>query len=70
MKSQFLWLEFSTARMLVVVAVNLGVAFEAHRNRIIDMVAAVALGRNDMIGLDLYSAKPMADAATPVASRQ
>jgi hypothetical protein len=56
--------------MLVVVAVNLGVAFETHRNRIIDMVAAVALGRNDVIGLDLYSAKPMADAATPVASRQ
>jgi hypothetical protein len=70
MKPQFLRIEFAASRMLVVVAVNLSVAFEADRNRVVDMVLPTARDRVDVVGLDFYSAKPMADAATPVASDQ
>jgi hypothetical protein len=70
MKPQFLRIEFAASRVFVVVAVNLSVAFEADRDRVVDMVLATAGDRVDVIGLDLYSAKPMADAATPVASDQ
>ena len=70
MKPQFLRIEFSASRVFVVVAVNLSVAFEADRNRVFDIVLPTAGDRVDMIGLDLYSSKPMADAATPVATDQ
>jgi hypothetical protein len=70
MKPQFLRIEFAASRMFVVVAVNFSVAFEADRSRVVDMVLPTARDRVDVIGLDLYSAKPMSDAATPVASGQ
>jgi hypothetical protein len=41
---QFLWREFATARVLVIVAVKLRIAVEAHRDRVGDAVIT-AFGR-------------------------
>jgi hypothetical protein len=67
MKLQFVRKKFAAARMSVVVAVNFGVAFEAHWDCVIDIVAADVFGWNDMVCLNLNAAKSMADAASSVA---
>jgi hypothetical protein len=45
-------------------------AFEAHRDRIINVITSVAFFRNDVVRLDLDPTKSMADAAAPVASNK
>jgi hypothetical protein len=70
MRPQFLRMKFATARMFVVVTVNLGLALEAHRDCVLYVVAAAALDWGDVVCLDLYSAEPMTNTATPVALRQ
>jgi len=56
--------------MFVVVAMNLSVTLETNGDRVADIVVLAAFERVDVIGLDLYSTKTVADAATPVASDQ
>src|ERR1035437_4108579 len=56
--------------MLIVVAVNLCVAFETDYNRIVDVAGAVFCRWHYVICLDLDAAKSVADAATSVASHQ
>jgi len=54
--------------VVVVVSVNLGVTFEAHRYRVVFCaVAAVALGL-DVVELHLESTETVADATPPVTS--
>jgi hypothetical protein len=56
--------------MLVVVAVNLWVAFEAHRNGVFDTIAAIVLCRNNVVCLDLDATEAMTDAAASVTLRE
>jgi hypothetical protein len=56
--------------MLIVVTVNFSVAFEADWYRIIDSIGTAVSFRNDVIRFNLYSAKPMAYAASSVAGGQ
>lgn len=67
MLAQLFGMKLAPAWVIVVVTVNLCVAFETDRNRIIDFVAATTLCWIDVIRFDLDAAKSMADAATPVA---
>jgi hypothetical protein len=62
--------ELAAPRMLVIVAMNLSVAFEANRNGIVDFICAALRPGNNVIGLDLRSAQTMADAAPAVNSDQ
>lgn len=66
MGTEFFRLKLSPAWMFVVVAVNFRVAFEAHRNRIINVISSIALSWNNVVRLDLDPTKPVADAATSV----
>lgn len=66
MRTQLLRLELAPSRMLVVIAVNLCVALEAHRYRIFDLVATTTLCRNDVVRLDLDAAESMTNATTPM----
>src|SRR5215471_18227290 len=43
---------------------------EAYWNRVVDLIAAALLLRDDMVRLDLYAAETMTNAATPMAARQ
>jgi hypothetical protein len=52
--------------MLIVVAVNLGVALEAHWNSVLDAIVATLIGRKHVIGFNLDTAKSVADAAASV----
>jgi hypothetical protein len=70
MKPQFLRMKLAATWMFVVVAMNLGMAFEAHGNRVIDTVVPAGFDRLDVIDLDLYSAKPVTDTAASVATGQ
>ena len=56
--------------MLIVVAVNLGVALEAHRYRIVDRVRSTFGCWNDVVGFDLRSTEAVTDAAPPVTSHE
>jgi hypothetical protein len=56
--------------MLVVVAVNLGMALEAHRDGVFDAIVTTLFTGYDVIRLNLYAAEPVADATAPVAPRQ
>jgi hypothetical protein len=67
MLTQLFGLEFSPTRVAIVVAMNLSVALEAYRYRILNFITPAALCRDDVVRLNLDSAKPMANAASPVA---
>jgi len=69
-KLQLFGQKLSATRMLVVVAVNLCVAFEAHRNRVFDTIAAIVLYRNNVVCLDLDATEAMTDAAASVRLRE
>jgi hypothetical protein len=53
--------------VLIIVGVNLRVAVEADGNCVLDIVAAI---RVHVVGLDLDTAEPSADAAPAAALRQ
>jgi hypothetical protein len=56
--------------VLVVVAMNLRVAFEADGYCVVNHVGTALCCWNNMISLNLYAAVPMADAASPMAFNQ
>jgi hypothetical protein len=56
--------------MLVVVRVDLRMAFEAHRDRVVDRIAATLFSRDDVVCLHLDAAKAVTDATSAVDSRQ
>jgi hypothetical protein len=49
---------------------DFSMAFETDWNGILDVVRATIGMRHDVIGLHLYTAEPVADAATPMTLRQ
>jgi len=64
---QFFGKEFASSRVFFVVAMNFCVTFETNRNCIPDVIATTVREGDDVISLDFYAAKPMADTASPMA---
>jgi hypothetical protein len=60
--------EFTPSWMTVVMAVDLGVAFETHSYRIINSALTTFVAWNYVVGLDLHTAESMAN-ATPTMTR-
>jgi hypothetical protein len=65
---QFIRGELPATRMLVVVAVNLSVALEAHGDRILDVVATFRGLGDNVVDLDFTTAETMAYATSPLAA--
>ena len=59
-------MKLPTARMIVVVTVNLSVTLKANRDSIVGVTWAAIRFLNYMIDLHLYTAPAMADAAAPM----
>ena len=59
--------ELTTLRVLRVVVVDLGMAFEAEGDRVPDSITGRRGGRLDVINFDLHAAEAVADAAAPMA---
>lgn len=70
MLAKFLRPEFPASWVLVVVTMDLRVAFETDWNRIVDTVRAALSPLIDMIRLNLDAAESVTDAAPPVAFNQ
>ncbi len=69
-KPKLLGKKFPATGMLVVVTIDLGVAFEADRNRVIDDVVAAFLLRDEVVSLHLDIAKPVTNAAPTVTASE
>jgi hypothetical protein len=66
MRTKFGWQKLPTTRMLIVVAVDFGVTFEANWDGILDLVTPALLLRDDVVRFNLDTAEPVTDtAATP-----
>jgi hypothetical protein len=68
-RAQFFSLELPTTRMPIIVAMNLRVAFKAHRNRVRYIVSASFVSWDDVVCLHLHAAETVTDAASSVARR-
>jgi hypothetical protein len=69
-KAEFFWKELAAPWVHVVVAMDLGVTFEAHGNCVLDAIFATLCHGLDVVGFDLYTAEAVTDAASPMAPRQ
>jgi hypothetical protein len=60
--------ELTTLRVLRIVVVDLGMAFETQGDGVLDFTAGQRSGRLDMVNFDLHSTEAVADAAAPMAA--
>jgi hypothetical protein len=64
---QLIGSEFAPSRVFAVVAMNLCVAFETNRNCVFDVISAAVRSGDNVVSLDFYTAKPVADTASSMA---